>query len=152
MKFKLPTLPRCADRRATRRAGFTLAEVLAALAFMSIVIPVTVQGIRIASQAGQVGERRAVAARVADRLMNELLVTGQVSQGVADGLLQEGTRTFNWNLTTQPWTQDNMTLVTLRVAFDVQGQEYDVTLNTLVDETQNSTTSSSSAASSSTTP
>jgi hypothetical protein len=81
-----------------------------------------------------------------------LLVTGQVSQGVADGSVQEGARMFNWRLTTEPWTQDNMTLVTLRVAFDVQGQEYDVILNTLVDETQNSRTSSSSASSSSTTP
>jgi type II secretion system protein I len=145
-------MPRCAEHRCARRAGFTLAEVLAALALMSIVIPVSVQAIRIASQAGQVGESRAVAARVADRLMNELLITGQVSQGVTDGFVQEGARTYDWTLTTEPWTQDNMTLVTMRVAFAVQGREYDVILNTLVDETQNSTTTSSTSSSAGATP
>src|SRR2546427_2640107 len=41
------------DRR--KHAGaFTLAEVLAALAFMAIVIPVAVNGLRVANRAGQV--------------------------------------------------------------------------------------------------
>ena len=51
-----------------RRAAFTLAEVLAALLFMAIVIPVALEGLRIASLAGQVGERKAAAARVAERV------------------------------------------------------------------------------------
>src|SRR6187401_1688498 len=43
------------------RAAFTLVEVLAALAFMAIVIPVAVDGLRVANLAGQVGQRKAVA-------------------------------------------------------------------------------------------
>ena len=51
MKFRTRT-PHCKTPGVNfRRAGFTLAEVLAALAFMAIVIPVAVQGLRIASRA-----------------------------------------------------------------------------------------------------
>src|SRR6478735_6417980 len=57
------------------QAGFTLAEVLAALLFMAIVIPVAVQGLRIASRAGSLSERKAIAARLADSKLNELVVT-----------------------------------------------------------------------------
>ena len=52
------------------RAGFTLAEVLAALLFMAIVIPVAVQGLQIASRAGSVSERKALGARLAESKLN----------------------------------------------------------------------------------
>src|ERR1044071_2373619 len=59
------------------QAAFTLAEVLAALLFMAIVIPVAVQGLPIASRAGSVAERKAVGARLAESKLNELVVTHQ---------------------------------------------------------------------------
>ena len=68
-----------ASRRACR--AFTLAEVLAALMFMAIVIPVAVEGLRLASRAGEVGERKVTAARIADRVMNELIATGDWQPG-----------------------------------------------------------------------
>src|SRR5258708_14206807 len=43
----LVMLPRCYCRQTLRNAGFTLAEVLAALMFMAIVIPVAVQCLKI---------------------------------------------------------------------------------------------------------
>jgi type II secretory pathway pseudopilin PulG len=75
MKFK----PTCGQRPIARRreAGFTLAEVLAALVFMAIVIPVAVQGIRVANLAGQVADRKEEASRVAERILNEIVVTSQ---------------------------------------------------------------------------
>ena len=66
MRFKPITRPRPAIRRA--RAAFTLVEVLAALLFMAIVIPVAVDGLRLANLAGQVGQRKAAAARIAERI------------------------------------------------------------------------------------
>jgi len=51
--------------------------VLVALAFMAIVIPVVLQGLRIASLAGEVSQRKALAARIAERVLNEAIVTGQ---------------------------------------------------------------------------
>jgi prepilin-type N-terminal cleavage/methylation domain-containing protein len=110
------------------RAGFTLAEVLAALAFMAIVIPVAVQGV-----AGQVAARKADAARIGDRVLNELEVTGQLLSGVQSGVIQEGTREFRWSMQTQSWLEGNLNQVTVSVAFEVQGQAYDLRLATLID-------------------
>jgi hypothetical protein len=114
------------------RAAFTLAEVLAALAFMAIVIPVAVEGLRIANLAGQVSERKAVAARLADRILNEWLVTGQAQTAAQEGIIQEGVQEYQWSISLVPWTQDAMRLATVQVIYTVQNQEYDVRLSTLL--------------------
>ena len=118
---------------AFRTAGFTLAEVLAALVFMAIVIPVAVEGLRIANLAGQVGQRKMVAARVAERVLNEVIVTGQSQATSQKGVAYEGQHEFQWTLRSEPWNEDAMLLVTVEVLFPVQGKEYDVRLSTLID-------------------
>jgi prepilin-type N-terminal cleavage/methylation domain-containing protein len=128
--------------RKTARRGFTLVEVLAALVFMAILIPVTVQAVRVASQAGQVGERKAVAARIAERVMNELLVTDSLRQTTASGRIEERHRVYDWTMRSEPWAEDTMSVVTVRVTYEVQGREYDVSLSTLYDPTQTTTTTS----------
>ena len=52
MEFKVKT-PRRTAASKRRRAGFTLAEVLVALGFMAIITPVVVQGLKLASLAGE---------------------------------------------------------------------------------------------------
>lgn len=128
-----PTLTRASARARSRRAAFTLAEVLAALAFMAIVIPVAVEGLRVATRAGQVGERKAVALRVADRILNEWLIdTAQGAVGTS-GTVLEGPVEYRWSLRTELWSRDTMRLVTVEVLFPVQGEDYDVRLSTLTD-------------------
>lgn len=119
-----------------RRAGFTLAEALAAMAFLAIVIPVAVKAIQVANLAGQVAERKSVAARVADRLMNEMVVTGQWKQSASSGVAEEGARQFRWNLQSRSWDKDTLRLLTMQVTYQVQGKDYDVRLSTLVDSSQ----------------
>ena len=122
--------------RRNNRAGFTLAEVLAALVFMAIVIPVALQGLRIASRAGSVAERKAVAARLAERKLNELVVTGQWQSSAAKGAISEGWQTYDWELESAAWAEDGaMRLVTVKVTVPVQGEKYDVRISTLVDAT-----------------
>ena len=117
-------------------AGFTLAEVLAALVFMAIVIPAAVHGLRIAGLAGQVAERKAVAARIAERLLNEQIVTTQGSQSTQSGTLQEGPYQYRWQMRNEPWDQDALRMLSMDVTFAVQGQDYDVRLTTLLDTSQ----------------
>lgn len=134
MKFK-PThsKPRFVKQR---RAGFTLAEVLAALVFMAIVIPAAVHGLRIAGLAGQVAERKAAAARIAERLLNEQIVTSQGSQSTQSGIVQEGSYQYRWQMRNEPWDQDALRMLSMDVTFAVQGQDYDVRLTTLFDTSQ----------------
>ncbi len=131
MKFAAPL---------TKRRGFTLAEVLAALLFMAIVVPVAMEGLHIASLAGAVAQRKGEAARIAERVLNESLVTTNWSQSIQSGTTIEGQRQFRWTLRSDPWTQDSaqnvMKQLSVEVLFAAQNREYSVKLSTLVDTSQ----------------
>jgi hypothetical protein len=129
-------------------SGFTLVEVLAALVFMAIVIPTAVNGLRVANQAGLIGVRKAAAARIAERELNELIVTRQWQTGGQNGTVQEGALPYRWTMRTEPWNQlsqqtmissrtgtgaNILRLLTVEVTFPLQGQFYNVHLSTLVD-------------------
>ena len=116
--------------------GFTLAEVLAALVFMAIVIPVAVQGLRIANQAGQVAVRKGEATRVAERVLNESIVTTNWNKAGLSGASAEGMHQFRWALRNEAWSQNPLRLLSVQVTFAVQGQNYDVDLSTVVDTSQ----------------
>lgn len=118
-----------------QRAGFTLAEVLAALMFMAIVIPVTVEALRVASLTGQVAVRKAAAARIAERVLNELVVTGQWLGSTQDGVVEEGPYQYRWAMRVDPWNHGVLRLLTVQVVFEVQGQPYQVQLSRLLDTT-----------------
>ena len=130
MRFKRTKLPLLAAKRAS--LGFTLAEVLAALAFMAIVIPVAVEALRVANLAGEVGQRKATAARIAERVLNEWVIGSRLPGSGQSGAVQEGPQEYRWSIRSQAWTEDAMNLVTVRVTFPVQSHEYDVSLSTLV--------------------
>ena len=120
------------------RRGFTLAEVLAALLLMAIVIPVALQGMSIVSRAAVLGQRKVSAMRVAERVLNEqLLLTsqGQVFQNSASGVETDGDTTYPWTMQAEPWPQDSMTQMTVRVTFTVQGANYEMSASTLFDPT-----------------
>ena len=147
-------------KRQRPAAAFTLAEVLAALLFMAIVIPVAVQALQIASLAGEVSRRKNEAVRVAERVLNESLVTTNWYQSNQRGIAYEGLREFQWTLSTEFWDQNNtnrlpsanmgqlganrplvdqfalsqlpMNLLTVEVSFPVRGRDYSVRLSTLV--------------------
>ena len=115
------------------QAGFTLAEVLAAMLFMAIVIPVAVGGLRLASLAGEVGARKAVATRIAERVLNEAIVTGQTQKSAQNGIVREGVLDFRWTLNIEASGLDTLRLATVQVTFPAQGKDYDVNLSTLVE-------------------
>jgi type II secretory pathway component PulJ len=122
------------DARGT--AGFTLAEVLAALLFMAIVIPVTLEGLQIASRAGDVSRCKCQAVRVAERLLNETLIqTNTTTISFQNGMVEEDGRQFQWSLRSDSWEPDMSQkaprLVTVKVSYLVRGTEYWVNLWTL---------------------
>jgi len=128
------------ERRARRGcAAFTLAEVLAALLLMAIVIPVAIEAMHIATLAGTVAERKGEAARVAQRVLNENLVTTNWNQSVQSGVAMEGQTQFNWTLKNESWTpdpnQNSIQQLTVEVSFNAQSRPYKVSLSTLVNNT-----------------
>ena len=129
--------------------------------FMAIVIPVAVQGLRVASLAGEVAERKSQAARIADRVLNENLASTNSAQTSYAGTVVEGIREFQYTVSSEPWNQHMtnqlptgaaapgqlavtqpqvnqlgasqvlLNLVTVEVSYIVQGRDYTIRLNTL---------------------
>ena len=143
-----------------RRGGFTLIEVLAALLMMTIVIPVAVSGMHVASLAGEVVQRKSIAMRIAERLLNEIVVTKQWTSGAQSGVEQAGPYTFRWVMHDEPWTQlstlnqaynsvngintavvnpNTIHQLSVEVTFQAQNKDFSVHLSTLTDTSQTST-------------
>ncbi|PAW65624.1 MAG: hypothetical protein B9S34_10420 [Opitutia bacterium Tous-C1TDCM] len=115
-----------------RSRGFTLVEILAALLMMAIIIPVAMEGMSIASRAGILGQRKAAAMRVAERLLNELVVEAGTQQATASGNLADGDVSYPWTMRTENWSEDALQQMTVTVTFTLQGQNYDVSASTLL--------------------
>jgi type II secretory pathway pseudopilin PulG len=157
---RLPAIRPVADPRRT--TAFTLAEVLAALLFMAIVIPVAMEGLQIASRAGEVAQRKSSAARIAERVLNENIASTNWNQTSQAGTVTEGVREFRWTLHSEPWSQNitntapptstaggptgsgqpivnamaasqtTLNLLSVDVEYSVQNRPYSVRLSTLV--------------------
>ena len=118
--------------RVMHHSAFTLAEVLAALLLLAIVIPTAVEALHVASLGGEVAVRKTAATRVADRILNENLVTTNWSNGTQSGTVTEGILDFRWKLSSQAWPQNSsMQAVTAEVTYSAQGKDYTVKLSTL---------------------
>jgi len=119
---------------ASRPSGFTFVEILVALAFIGLVIPVAMQAITISSKAGTFASRKATAVRLGDALLQELAVTDQWRSGSQSGQFEEPYQDFRWQIQSQAWTEQGMTELSLKVEFLVQDQPYNVVITTLVPE------------------
>lgn len=133
------------SRPRRSRRGFTLIEVLASLLLMAIVIPVAMQAVSIASRAGTLGQRKAAAARIAERMLEELIVTGQADQNSTSGSVDDGDFSYAWTMESSTWTEDQMTHMTVKVTFAIQGAEYDVSASTLFDPNASTPASTTTA-------
>jgi prepilin-type N-terminal cleavage/methylation domain-containing protein len=130
-------------------AGFTLAEILAALVLMAIVIPIALEGMNVVSRAAILGERKAIALRVAERVLNEqiaLIAPGQEVPGSGSGVEADGDMTYPWTMETEPWPVDAMTQATVHVTFIVRGTPEDVSVSTLFDPNAGALTTSAGGA------
>jgi type II secretory pathway pseudopilin PulG len=128
---------RIAPAKLRSTSGFTLAEVLASLLFMALVIPVAMEGISVASRSGELAARKYEAALVAERVLQEAIVTTNWMQGQSQRVRQ-GKLEIECTLKSERWPEDpNQTaiqLLTVEAIFQSQGREYKVVLSTLVDE------------------
>ena len=134
--------------RCTFQRAFTLAEVLAALLFMAILIPVTMQGVSVASRAGILGQRKATAMRIAERVLDEQILSGQMATATPYGSIVEGDTSYAWTMKSDPWPEEFtiiMNVVTVRVEFEVQGTTFDVAVSTLYDPAVTTTAPAESA-------
>ena len=124
--------PQARRRHTGAASAFTLAEVLAAMLFLVIVVPVVVEAMHIASLSGEVAARKSEAALVAERVLNETVVMTNWTQGGLSGSVMQGGQEYRWSINNQTWNTDStMELLAIEVGYSAGGREYSVKMSTL---------------------
>ena len=103
------------------------------MVFMAIVIPVAMRGVQIANRAGVVAARKTIAVQLADKLMNENIVTTNSLSSGLSGNFPDPFKDYRWKQSSKNWTEDTtMREISVEVFYMVQNQEYSVYLATLL--------------------
>jgi prepilin-type N-terminal cleavage/methylation domain-containing protein len=116
------------------RRGFTFVEILAALAFLGILIPVVVSALMTSNRAAVVSERSTVATRLGENRLNEMMLSDAWTTESNRGDFGAEWPGYRWEMAKADWESGAMTELTLNVFFQVQGQDQQVQLSTLVSE------------------
>jgi prepilin-type N-terminal cleavage/methylation domain-containing protein len=120
-------------RRGAHRAAFTLVEVLATLALIGIVIPVSMRGVTQALQAASHAKHQAAGATLAESKLSEMVAQGDWSFGAGSGDFGTDQPGYQWTCTTaNPDPNVNVTEVTVTVTWTERGQQRDVSVATFV--------------------
>ncbi len=113
-----------------------MAEILAAMMFMAIAIPVIVQAVTVSNRLGEAAQRKRVATQLADRLLIEKVANQDWQMGSQSGEIIQDGLLYRWQMKTADWTEDSMLEVSMQVSYVIQQQSYTIAMTTLVDETQ----------------
>ena len=121
-------------KRSRRQHAFTLAEILAALVFLALLVPVIMEGVTLSTRAAMRAERGSLAAGLAQNKLDELRVLNDNSD--ASGDFGGDFPGYRWESEQTSWETDRiMDALTVRVFFNVQGREESVSLTTLASGT-----------------
>jgi type II secretory pathway pseudopilin PulG len=126
-------------------SAFTFVEILAALLFLAILVPVVTEALTIANRASVVAERSAIAGELAENKLNDIILTNAWSSSETQGDFGDDWPNYRWKLTQTQRSTDAMTELKMEVFFPVQGRDRSVSLSTLA--SLSGTSSSSSGAS-----
>ena len=121
-------------KQSSRHDGFTFVEVLAALVFLGILIPVVVSALTVSNRAAVVVERSTIAMQLGENRLSELMLADAWTTAESRGDFGQDWPGYRWELKRQDWQSGAMTELTLDVFFAVQGQEHEVRLTTLANE------------------
>jgi type II secretory pathway pseudopilin PulG len=121
-------------KQSSTRLGFTFVEVLAAMVFLGILIPVVISALMVSNRAAVVAERSTIAMQLGENRLSELMLQDAWTTAESRGDFGQEWPGYRWELKRQDWQSGAMTELTLDIFFAVQGQEHDVRLSTLTNE------------------
>ncbi len=125
---------RASTQSGQSAAAFTFIEVLAAMLFLAILMPVVVGAITASNRVAVAAERSGVAAQLAENKLGELVIGNAWSSAETRGDFGADWPGFRWELTQGTWESGAMVELTMQVFFQVQSAEHSVGLSTLVDD------------------
>ncbi|MFT3787656.1 MAG: type II secretion system protein [Tepidisphaeraceae bacterium] len=118
-------------RASNRSCGFTLPEVLAALVFIGIVLPVVMRGVTVALQASGAAKHRVEAAQLAKQKIDEFLIVRDPSTFTAVGDFGDTWPGYAWQ-STSLIDSDGLYEITVTVTWVEQTNEKSYVMSTLV--------------------
>lgn len=124
-------MPGFTHRNRCARRGFTLIEVLVAVALMAILLPAVMGGISLALNVSSSARRTALAATLARTKLDELAATG-MSSSDASGDFGQDNPGFAWAATSQTWDTGGVTKIDVRVDWTERSRPRSTTMTTLV--------------------
>jgi prepilin-type N-terminal cleavage/methylation domain-containing protein len=114
------------------RFGFTLVEVLVTVSVISIVIPVIMQGISIATGLASVTRQRAEVVSLAQSKLEELVISGDWQTGDLSGDFSPQYPNYQWQASVTEWDEIDMMQLLLNVTWTSRGAQREVVLSTLI--------------------
>jgi type II secretory pathway pseudopilin PulG len=114
--------------------AFTLIEVLAAMTFLGLVLPVVVSALMLSNRAALIAERSSTALRLGENRLEELLLDNGWTTAGTSGEFGNDWPGYRWTLQKNSWNDGNATELSLIVQFSVQGRQHDVRISTLATE------------------
>jgi type II secretion system protein I len=112
--------------------GLTLAEVLAAIVIVAVVVPVAMQGVSIATGLASLTRQRAQATSLAESKLDEIVV-GQLWQGAQlSGDFAPQFPDYHWQADVSDWEEADMKQIQLHVSWVNRGKDREIILSTLV--------------------
>lgn len=122
-------------KRLVHRRGFTILEVIATMLFIGIAIPAIMEGFSIGSRAAGEAKRKVEAAELAQGKLNELIVLQTWNSGAQQGDFGTDFPGYRWAMSQQQrndYNTTDMTELTVRVSYQLRGQERYVDVSTIV--------------------
>jgi type II secretion system protein I len=131
-------------RRGVSPGGFTLIEVLTALAILAVVLSVAIPGIGLATKLAGLTRQRDIASNLAETELNELLATGNWDNGASGGQFSSHPN-YSWQAATQSISEPDLpdvglTQLNVTVEWRSLGHKHHVTMTTLIYTSPPSTT------------
>ena len=113
------------------RGGFTLAEVLASLALVAVILPAAMSGIALAMGLCETARHRTEAATLASAKLAEVAATGEWEGGQTAGDFADAWPGYSWQMDVTDWEEPGCSLVTVTVRWRSRGRERATSLSTL---------------------
>jgi type II secretory pathway pseudopilin PulG len=137
-----------------RRDAFTLVEILAALAFLGILMPAVISALLVSNRAAVLAERRAIAAQLAENELSEMLLADAWRSAGSQGNFGTVWPGYRWQLEKNTWNSGTgmLTELTMDVFFTVQGGEQSLQLSTLASSSTATSGTSTSGTTGTTSP
>jgi prepilin-type N-terminal cleavage/methylation domain-containing protein len=114
--------------------GFTFVEILAAMAFLGILIPVVVSALMVSNRAAIMAERATIAAQLGENRLGEMMLADAWTSESSRGDFGPDWPGYRWEMKQADWNAGSMTELTMDVFYSAQGGEQSVQLSTLVNE------------------